>query len=30
MPGGLRRDAEVQVWDATPLPEDQSMPLGRP
>ena len=22
LPGGSRRDAEVQVWDATPLPED--------
>ena len=24
MPAGRRRDAEVQVWDATPLPEDRA------
>jgi hypothetical protein len=22
LPGGSRREAEVQVWDATPLPDD--------
>ena len=24
IPGGSRRDAEVQVWDATPLPDDRA------
>jgi WD40 repeat protein len=23
VPGGSRRDAEVQVWDATPLPDER-------
>lgn len=23
VPSGLHRDAEVKVWDATPLPDDQ-------
>ena len=30
LPGGSRRDAEVQVWDATPLPDDRAENSGRP
>jgi WD40 repeat protein len=30
IPGGSRRDAEVQVWDATPLPENRVDPLAGP
>ena len=30
LPGGWRRDAEVQVWDATPLPDDRAENSGRP
>jgi WD40 repeat protein len=30
VPGGSRRDAEVQGWDATPLPENRVDPLAVP
>ena len=30
IPAGSRRDAEVQVWDATPLPENRVDPLAVP
>ena len=30
VPGGSRRDAEVEIWDATPLPEDRVDPLAGP
>jgi eukaryotic-like serine/threonine-protein kinase len=30
IPGGSRRDAEVQVWDATPLSENRVDPLAVP
>jgi serine/threonine protein kinase/WD40 repeat protein len=29
LPGGSRRDAEVQVWDATPLPDEWAEVAGR-
>ncbi len=29
LPGGSRRDAEVQVWDATPMPDEQVEAAGR-
>ncbi len=29
LPGGSRRDAEVQVWDATPMPDESAAVSGR-
>ena len=30
IPGGSRRDAEIEIWDASPLPEDRVDPLAGP